>query len=104
MWAGVVDGVEGSVDIKQGNQDSLNFDGPSSSWRNVVYCRDGNKSRHALILLLGRAADGIGTFHRLVSNLISTEAYGIEKVRVPILHPGPLTQGASVGNEVAAWK
>jgi hypothetical protein len=36
--------------------------------------------------------------------LISTRAYGIEKVRVQILHPGPLAQGASVGNEVVAWK
>ena len=58
----------------------------------------------AMILRLGRVANGTATFHRPVSDLISTEAYGIEKVRVPRLNPGPLIQEASVGNEVVEWK
>ena len=46
MRAGIVDGVEGSVDIKQGNPDPLDFDGPSGSRRDFLCRRDGDKFRH----------------------------------------------------------
>jgi len=36
MRAGIVDGVEGSVDIKQGNPNPLDFDGPSGPRRNFL--------------------------------------------------------------------
>jgi hypothetical protein len=41
--AGVVHGVEGSVDIEQRNPDSLDFDGTPGSQRDFFYCRDGEK-------------------------------------------------------------
>jgi len=44
--AGVVDGIEGSVDVEQRNPDSLNFDDTSGSRRDFFYCRDGKKIRH----------------------------------------------------------
>jgi hypothetical protein len=46
MRTGVVDGVEGSVDIKQGNPDPLDFDRPSGPRRNFLCRRDGDKFRH----------------------------------------------------------
>ena len=46
MRTGVVDGVEGSVDIKQGNPGLLDFDGPSGPRRNFLCRRDGDKLRH----------------------------------------------------------
>jgi len=36
MRAGIVDGVEGSVDIKKGNPNPLDFDGPSGPRRNFL--------------------------------------------------------------------
>ena len=53
MRAGIVDGVEGSLDIKQGDPDPLDFDGPSGPGRNFLCRRDGKKSGMALILLPG---------------------------------------------------
>ena len=46
MRAGIIDGVEGSVDIKQGNPDPLDFDGPSGPRRNFLERRNGKKFRH----------------------------------------------------------
>jgi hypothetical protein len=46
MWTGVVDGVEGSFDIKEGNPDPVNFNCPPSS-RGDFLCRgNGDKFRH----------------------------------------------------------
>ena len=53
MRTGVVDGIEGPVDIKEGNPDSVDFDGVSGPRRNIVYRCDGYKLRHTLILVLG---------------------------------------------------
>ena len=39
------------------------------------------KSGTALTLPISRTAEGIGTFQRPVCGLISTKAYGIEKLR-----------------------
>ena len=47
MRTGVVDSVEASSDIKQGNPDPLDLDGPPGSRRNFLYRCDGNKFRHA---------------------------------------------------------
>ena len=44
--AGVVDGIERSVDVEQRNPDSSDFDDTSGSPRDVFYCRDGKKIRH----------------------------------------------------------
>ena len=99
-----VDGVERSVDIKQGNQNPLDFDSPSGPRRNFLRRRDGDKFRDGADPSSWPSGQRIGTFRRLVRDLISTEAYGIHMVRVLGLNPGPLIQGASVGNEVAAWK
>jgi len=44
--AGVVDGIEGSVDIEQRNPDSLDFDGTPGSRRDFFNCGDGEKNRH----------------------------------------------------------
>jgi hypothetical protein len=104
MRTGVVDGVEGSLDIKQGNPDPLDFDCPSGPRRNFLYRRDGKKIRHGADPSSWLSSEAIRTFRRLVSDLISTEAYGIERVHVPRLNPGLLIQGASVGNEGVAWK
>ena len=79
MRTGVVDGVEGPVDIKQGNPDPLDFDGPSGPRRNFSTVATVINSGMALILLLGRVAKAISTFRRVVSDLISTEVYGIQK-------------------------
>jgi len=59
--AGVVDGIEGSIDVEQRNPDSPDFDDTSSSLRDFIYCRDGKKIRHALILLLSGTTEGIRT-------------------------------------------
>jgi hypothetical protein len=104
MWTGVVDGVEGSVDIKQGNPDPLDFDCPSGPRRNFLCHSNGDKFRHGADPSTWLSSEAIGMFRRVVSDLISTESYGIERVRVPRLNPGPLIQGASVGNEGVAWK
>ena len=46
MRASIVDGVEVSGDIKQGDPDSVDFDGSSSAWRNIFYLRNSDKFRH----------------------------------------------------------
>jgi hypothetical protein len=104
MRTGVVDGVEGSIDVKQRNPDSLDFDSSSGSWRNLFYCCDVDKLRHGADSFSWPSGRRNWYIPQTGNGLISTEAYGIEKVRVQILHPGPLAQGASVGNEVVAWK
>ena len=104
MRTGVVDRVEGSVDVKQRNPDSLDFDSSSGPRRNVFSYRNVDKFRHGADLSSRPSGRRNGYIPQTGNGLISTEAYGIEKVRVQILHPGPLAQGASVGNEVVAWK
>ena len=52
MRTGVVDGIEGPVDIKESNPDSVDFDGLSGPRRNIFYRCDGHKLRHTLIIVL----------------------------------------------------
>jgi hypothetical protein len=82
----------------------LDFDCPSGPRRNFRCHSNGDKFRHSADPSSWLSSEEIRTFRRLISDLISTEAYGIEKVRVPSLNPGSLIQGALVGNEVVAWK
>ena len=49
MWTGVVDRVEGSIDIEYGNSDSLDLDGLPASRRNVFHFSNGNKFRHGVV-------------------------------------------------------
>lgn len=104
MWTGVVDSVEGSVDIKQGNPDSLDLDGLPASRRNVFYFGDGNKFTHGATSSLGRLTDGTGTESVVISSLISGEAYGIELGTYSNTTPRPSHTRSLGWNEVTAWK
>jgi hypothetical protein len=78
VGARIVDSVENSIDIKERNADSVDFDGLPGSRRNVFDVCDGDKLRHCVDPSLGRLADGTGSGRRPVSDLISNKAYGIE--------------------------
>lgn len=101
--AGIVDGVKRSIDVVQGDPDSVDLDGFPGSRGNVLYARDTDESAHLSPIpssfdLSGLAADerlldfGGGLWHR-----------SIDRYSCPA-EPFLCGQGGSGEDEVVPWK
>ena len=101
--AGIVDGVKRSIDVVQGDPDSVDFDDLPGSRGNVLYTRDVDEPAHLSPILSSFDPPGLAADERLLDFGGGLWHRSIDWYSCPV-EPFLCGQGGSGEDEVVPWK